>query len=491
MMTAALAFAAAFGVAAVLTPLIRDLAIAWGVVDHALTSRKIHGRPVPRLGGIAIAVAFYVPILGLLLVDSALGARFYAHPVKAFGLLAGGLVIAVLGVFDDLKGASPRLKFAIQFAVAGLMYGVGFRIDHIVTPFGAALDLGVFAIPFTLLWIAGVVNALNLIDGLDGLAGGVAFIALGTILIVAIGRMDAVMMLITAALAGAVLGFLFYNFNPASIFMGDTGSMFLGFVLATTAIGSNERSTSTISMLVPILALGFPIADTLLAMTRRAVRGVPMFSGDREHIHHRLLDLGLSQRKAVLVLYAVSIVLGLGAIGIAYSSSSQTLFFLLALAGMAYLALRHLGYVRVKDAARVLEDRRKNRELRGSIRHVTNDLRSATSLDDVWSALQDASRALGASAIALELPGPRSANDGPFSAGFDDDHALFRVRYSLLVERPGDRNLELGWDDGRSGVDRDTEIAIELLCDHLSITLQRLDRAAVEPVPGMVVNLRR
>jgi UDP-GlcNAc:undecaprenyl-phosphate GlcNAc-1-phosphate transferase len=336
-----------------------------------------------------------------------------------------------------------------------------------------------------------VVNALNLIDGLDGLAGGVAFIALGTILIVAIGRADPVMMFITAVLAGAVLGFLFYNFNPASIFMGDTGSMFLGFLLATTAIGSNERSTSTVAMLVPILALGFPIADTLLAMTRRAVRGVPMFSGDREHIHHRLLDLGLSQRKAVLVLYAVSIVLGIGAIGIAYSSSSQTLFFLLALTGTAYLALRHLGYVRVEDAARVLEDRRKNRELRSAIRRVTDDLRAASSLDDVWGALDDAARALGASAIALELPGPRIANGGPFSAGFEDDQALFRVRYSLLVERPGDRNLELGWNDGRAGVDRDTEIAIELLCDHLSITLQRLDRAAVEPVPGMVVNLRR
>jgi UDP-GlcNAc:undecaprenyl-phosphate GlcNAc-1-phosphate transferase len=271
-------------------------------------------------------------------------------------------------------------------------------------PRAAGRVLGMLGLPFTMLWIAGVINALNLIDGLDGLAGGVALIAIVSTFAISVVHGQPLMILFTAALAGAVLGFLFYNFNPASIFMGDTGSMFLGFVLATTAIQTNQKSSTAVAIIVPIIALGVPIADTLLAMARRAARGAPLFSADRGHIHHRLLALGLSHRQTVLVLYGASIVLGGVALALSYASSSQATWFLLVLSGVAYLALRRLGYIDLEKTQRLLQDRRRNIELRAAIRRISDSLRSARSVDEAWIALGFAAEALGASAVALHLP---------------------------------------------------------------------------------------
>lgn len=489
--TAAVSFISATLAGAVLTPVVRSLARRWGALDHALTSRKIHGKPIPRLGGIAIVVAFYAPLVALSFVNSEVGARFYSQTVKVFGLFAGGLAIAALGVWDDLKGANAKTKFLVQFAVAGLMYALGFRIEQISMPFGGALELGVLALPFTLLWIAGVINALNLIDGLDGLAGGVALIAIATTFAIAVLHGHPLMVLFTATLAGAVLGFLFYNFNPASIFMGDTGSMFLGFVLATTAIQTNQKTSTAVSIVTPIIALGVPIADTLLAMLRRAARGVPMFSADRGHIHHRLLDLGFSHRATVLVLYGASTVLGGVALVLTYASSSQATYFLLALSGVAYLALRKLGFFSLSSARQAFENRRRNLETRSAIRRVGRTLRSAERASDVWLAVWTATSALGASAAALHLPEPLAGGER-FSTGFDEAGSdLFRVRYGLVPERPGDSHLEVGFDDGRTTIERDTEIAIELLCEHVAFALERLEDEAERPPLAKVVNLRR
>ncbi len=491
MRTASVAFIAATLAAAVATPAIRDLAHRWGALDHALTSRKIHGKPIPRLGGIAIVLAFYAPLVALLFVDSGVGRSFYANPYKAFGLFAGGVAIAALGVWDDLKGADAKTKFAVQFAVAGAMYALGFRIDHIANPYGAPIQLGMLGLPFTMLWIAGVINALNLIDGLDGLAGGVALIAICSTFAIAVLQSHPLMILFTAALAGAVLGFLFYNFNPASIFMGDTGSMFLGFVLATTAIQTNHKSSTAVAIIVPIIALGVPIADTLLAMARRAARGAPLFSADRGHIHHRLIALGLSHRQTVLVLYGASIVLGGVALALSYASSSQATWFLLVLSGVAYLALRRLGYINLEKTQRLLQDRRRNLELRAAIRRISDSLRSARSVDEAWIAVGFAAEALGASAVALHLPDEGQDVPHRFTEGFDEaGPELFRARYGVLPERPGDTHIELGWSDGRTSVDRDAEIAIELLCDHLSIALERLESEGEPSILAKVVNLR-
>jgi UDP-GlcNAc:undecaprenyl-phosphate GlcNAc-1-phosphate transferase len=498
--TAAVAFAASTIAGAALTPAVRGLAQRWKLFDHGLSSRKIHGKPIPRLGGVAIVFAFYAPLVALFFVDSDVGRRFWAQPEKALGLIAGGLAIAVLGICDDLRGCGAKQKFVVQFAVAALMYAVGFRIDVIANPFGSPLPLGALGFPFTMLWIAGVVNAMNLIDGLDGLAGGVAFIAIASTFVVSLVHGEPLMMLFTAALAGSVLGFLFYNFNPASIFMGDTGSMFLGFVLATTSLQTQQKSSTAVALVVPILALGVPIADTLLAMFRRAARGAPMFSADRGHIHHRLLAAGLSHRSAVLVLYGASFVLGGSALVLSFASQANGAWVLLVVCLASFVALRRLGFFSVAQVKKVIEDRRKNLDVRREIRRIGDALRQARHFEDLWVALRIAARALDAAAFALHLPADAASDLEAHSEGFDEAGLdLFRARFGLVPERHGDTHLELGWSDGRTAVDRDTEIAIELLCDHLSAAIERIERAAPAPQaegegddePGKVANLRR
>jgi UDP-GlcNAc:undecaprenyl-phosphate GlcNAc-1-phosphate transferase len=290
------------------------------------------------------------------------------------------------------------------------------------------------------------------------------------------------MMLFAAAVAGAVLGFLFYNFNPASIFMGDSGSMFLGFVLATTSVQTNHKSSAAVAMIVPVLVLGLPIADTLLAMGRRAARGVPMFAPDRGHIHHRLLDRGLTQRQTVLVMYGASTLLGLCALGAAVLSPRQALASLAALGVLAFLGLRRLGFFHLTHARRVLEARRRNLSMQGAVRRAGQAIQAARDLDDVWLSLRFAAGALGASAVALRLPGPHPVGAEPFSDGFDAEGELLVARYGLVPERPGEALVELGWSDGRATVDRDTEIAIELLLAQAANPVTRLSH---RPAPEL------
>src|SRR6266540_2827879 len=489
MRTAAVAFVLSMLCGTILTPIVRRIAYRSGVLDHALSSRKIHGRPIPRLGGIAIVIAFYTPLLALAAFPTGVGEMFLAQREHVIGLFGGGLAIALLGLYDDLRGAGAGRKFLVQFTVAGFLYYLGFRIESVANPIGESIALGWVSLPFTVLWIVGVINAMNLIDGLDGLAGGVALVAVVITFLVSFQRGHPLMMLFSSALAGAILGSLFYNFNPSPIFMCDTGSMFLGFVLATTAIQTNQKASTAVAIVVPIIALGVPIADTLLAMARRAARGAPLFSADRGHIHHRLLDLGLSHRQTVLVLYGVSVALGCVALALSYASSSQATWFLLILSGVAYLALRRLGYINLAKAQRVLGDRRRNLELRAAVRQIGQLLRSARGMNEVFSALRVAARSFGACAVALHLD-EVPEDVGPFAEGFEDAPDLFSARYGLFPERPGDSHLELGWSDERTSVDRDIEIAIELLCDHVAAAIERIEAERV-PTPGTkLVNLR-
>ncbi len=477
MRTAAVAFVLAALCSVLLTPMVRDLACRLGWLDHGLTSRKVHGRPVPRLGGVAIVVAFYAPLLALLVVDSATGKAFLADEQRAFGLFAGGVAITALGLWDDFRGTGAGKKFLVQFAVAYAMYQLGFRVEQIAIPFGDPIPLGWLGLPFTLLWIVGVVNAMNLIDGLDGLAGGIALIAVGTTFVVAFQRGQGVMMLFTAALAGALLGFLRYNFNPASIFMGDAGSMFLGFVLATSAIQTHQKSSTAVAMFIPVVALGLPIGDTLLSMTRRAIRGAPLFHSDKGHIHHRLMAIGLSHRQTVLVLYGLCLLLGATAIALTRISGVPAALLLVGLFALAVGLLHRVGYIRFGAADEVLRERSRNLEARASIREIGEMLRGAGGADDVWACVKQAAPAVGAACVQLQLvdrrPGERATLQ--FCQGFDEAPAgLFRARYSLLGERPDDGAIELGWSDGRARVDRDTEIAVELLCEHALNAVQRV-----------------
>jgi UDP-GlcNAc:undecaprenyl-phosphate GlcNAc-1-phosphate transferase len=344
MRTAGVAFVLACLVSALLTPFVRRFALARGLFDDQVLARKIHGRPVPRLGGVAIAAGFYVPLLALLLQASSVGQMFYKNMRMSVAFLLGGLVICGLGLVDDVRGAGAGKKFLVQFVVAGALFAAGIRIEHLTLPFVGSFALGALSLPFTLLWVVGVINALNLIDGLDGLAAGVAFFGVATTFAIAFLRQDPLMMLFMGALAGAIVGFWAYNFNPASIFMGDTGSMFLGYVLGVGAMQTSQKSSTVVAILVPIVALGLPIADTFLAILRRTIAGRPIFSADRQHIHHRLLDMGLSQRKAVFTLYGASIILGVVALLLTLANSAETALILAATGLLGYLGFKRLGY---------------------------------------------------------------------------------------------------------------------------------------------------
>ena len=394
MRTAGVAFVLACLVSALLTPLVRRFALARGLFDDQVLARKIHGRPIPRLGGLAIAAGFYVPLLALLLQASSVGQMFYKNMSVSVAFLLGGLVICGLGLFDDLRGAGAGKKFLVQFAVAGALFAAGIRIEHLTLPFVGSFALGSLSLPFTLLWVVGVINAMNLIDGLDGLAAGVAFFGVATTFAIAFLHHDPLMMLFMGALGGAIVGFWAYNFNPASIFMGDTGSMFLGYVLAVGAMQTSQKSSTVVAILVPIVALGLPIADTFLAILRRAIAGRPIFSADRQHIHHRLLDLGLSQRKAVVTLYGASILLGVVALLLTLANSTETTLILAATSLLVFLGFKRLGYrIALRDAS----------ALPAEAEAAYAGLAQASDERHLWRELRAAAQCLGITALRLSL----------------------------------------------------------------------------------------
>jgi UDP-GlcNAc:undecaprenyl-phosphate GlcNAc-1-phosphate transferase len=332
-------FAAAALVALAATPLARALALRLGVLDRP-DARKMHRRAMPLLGGVALAAGFAA---GLVAAYALPGHR--APDAGLAGLALGSLVIIALGIYDDRWGADARVKLTAQSLAALIVIASGTRIDTLTNPFGGAWHLGALSVPVSLLWIVGITNALNLIDGLDGLAAGIGAIVSLTLFAVAIPDPVSCVPVAALALSGASAGFLRWNFPPGRIFLGDTGSLLLGFVIAVIGMEGFLKGTTALALLVPIVALGVPVADTALAIVRRGARRAHLFQADREHLHHRLVRVGLSPRQAVLVLYWVSISLALTAIGLK-DLPPQKAILVLAVALMAgVLSFRSLVYV--------------------------------------------------------------------------------------------------------------------------------------------------
>ncbi len=308
MRTYLVAFLMALGIAALATPIALQIGRRLHLYDAPDGRRKIHTGLIARTGGLAIAAGFLAPLLGLLFVGNAFAADLKANEVRMTAFLAGAVAILLLGVYDDVRGVGAGGKLVVQAAVGGLLWWAGLRFET-VTLGGDVIAFGMWSLPLTILWVAGIINAMNLIDGLDGLAAGVAFFAALSLFIISLLDGNMMLGLFSAALAGSVLGFLFYNFSPALIFMGDSGSMTIGYVFAAAALWSAGKRSTALALALPVLALGLPIADTVLAFTRRTLNGQSPFHSDRKHIHHRLLDTGMSQRKAVLVLYGLCLTL--------------------------------------------------------------------------------------------------------------------------------------------------------------------------------------
>lgn len=322
-----------------LTPLAERAAIRFGVLDRP-DVRKVHGAPMPLLGGLAVAAGFTAGCGVAFGLD---GARAFDTPI--LGLAIGAIMMILLGVYDDRRGADARLKLAVQALAAIVVIASGSRIAIITNPFGGHWNLGILSVPVSILWIVGITNAINLIDGLDGLAAGIGAIVALTLFAVAVPDPVTFVPVAALALAGACLGFLKFNFPPARIFMGDTGSLFMGFVIAVIGMQGFLKGATALALLVPLLAVGLPVIDTALAIIRRSIQHTHLFRADREHLHHRLLRIGLSHRQAVVVMYWVSAFLALTALSLR-DLPPQKGFLLLAVAFMGgALLLKALGYV--------------------------------------------------------------------------------------------------------------------------------------------------
>lgn len=308
-------FVAACLMALLLTPLVKKFAFWVGAVD-APNHRKVHSRIMPRLGGLAIFLGFcgafliISPAIDSLKMDVALG------------LLLGSLVIVIVGALDDRFELSPKVKLLGQIIAACVVVSFGIQIDLVNIPFGdSELSLSWLSIPLTILWIVGVSNAINLIDGLDGLSAGVSGIATATIMVVALLMGNVTVVLLSVILLGSIIGFLFFNFHPAKIFMGDSGALFLGFALATLSVLGFKQAT-IVSLLMPILILGVPLSDTFFAILRRYVNNLPISAADKNHLHHCLLQMGFSHRKTVLIIYAIAATFGASAVLLFYFKAS-------------------------------------------------------------------------------------------------------------------------------------------------------------------------
>lgn len=302
-----LAFLVALLVAYLMTPPVKRFAEYVGAIDVPKDARRIHDHPIPRMGGLAIFMGFLLSVL-----------LFVTVSTRVLGIVIGALIIVVMGAVDDIVSLRPLVKLAGQILAALVAIRCGVVFAEISNPNFLSPDtfipVGWFSVPLTLLWIVGCTNAVNLIDGLDGLAVGVSAISSLTMLVVSMYVSDPYVSVMLAGLVGACIGFMPYNLNPAKIFMGDVGSQFLGFVLSTVSILGLFKFHAIISFIVPMLALAVPLADTTFAFVRRIAHGQSPFKADRGHLHHRLLAMGMSQKQAVAVIYGISALLGLVAV---------------------------------------------------------------------------------------------------------------------------------------------------------------------------------
>ncbi len=317
------------------TPVVKVLSVKFGAVDVPKDGRRMHDHPIPRMGGLAIFFGFLAAVLVFVPLDA-----------EKKGMLLGAVIIVVLGVLDDKYALPAKPKFLVQIVAALIAVLAGNRIEVLSNPNifsdNPVWQLGWLSYPVTVIWIVAITNAVNLIDGLDGLACGVSTISAATMLVIAlqknVSELDVAVMM--AALVGACIGFLPYNFNPAKIFMGDTGSTFLGYIMATVSVNGMFKQYAFISFVVPFLMLGLPIFDVCFAVVRRVSHGQSPMQPDRGHVHHRLIDMGFSQKQAVGVLYVISAILGLSAVVLTAGGAARAMLFLVAMGVAVAVAWR-------------------------------------------------------------------------------------------------------------------------------------------------------
>jgi UDP-GlcNAc:undecaprenyl-phosphate GlcNAc-1-phosphate transferase len=376
---------------AVFTRCIRDTALARGWITTP-SSHHIHRRPVPRLGGIAIYFSFVV-VAVIMICASAIWKLGIEIELRTFlCILIPGTLIFLLGLYDDIYSVNPRVKFAVQTVAALMLYYFG------IGKFGLPEVLGFhglewLSLPMTVVWVLWITNAFNLIDGLDGLAAGSSLFSTLTLFAVSLISGKGTVAPFALVMAGATLGFLRFNFNPATIFLGDCGSLFLGFMLSALALAASEKTPTIVAVALPIVSFGVPLLETSLSVVRRFLSGRPLFGADREHMHHKLLERGLSQRQAVVILYGASALCGLLSLFLLQPGSGVMAIVLLTLGAVVWMGVKRLGYHEFDELGRVAQrtiDQKRIISNNLAVRRAANKLAEAKSLLQVCSVLQEA-----------------------------------------------------------------------------------------------------
>ncbi|MCF7957222.1 MAG: undecaprenyl/decaprenyl-phosphate alpha-N-acetylglucosaminyl 1-phosphate transferase [Phycisphaerae bacterium] len=406
MKTYIVVYLGAMTMALLLTPLVIFVARALNIYDD-LDVRKVHAHAMPRIGGVAIAVAMLGMILPVLFLNNMIGDVFRNGDKRILVFLAACFFVFLVGLTDDLVGLRVRTKFLGQFAAALTLCLCGIRVDEITLTQGFVLELGWIAWPFTLVWIIGITNAINLIDGLDGLAAGIAAMTSGVIALFCASTNQPIMAVIMLAMMGSLSGFIFYNYNPARIFMGDGGSLFLGFTLAASCVMCLTPQTTITGMAWPILAMGIPIFDTLFSMLRRFLERRSMFSPDRSHFHHRLLDMGLQHKHAVIVMHLVTLFFAAMGTFLLVSQGTRTLMIFGANLVLLILVFRFVGAVRLFETLGRFRQKQKldtqGKGRRRDFEKAQLAFRRARTFDQWWQAVQAAADQMQFAWIVLRV----------------------------------------------------------------------------------------
>ena len=387
-------FAFSLVVSFIATRQVRDVAMRKGWVSLPQDGRHVHQDALPRLGGVAIFLAFSLSLslwLALSLVFPRLLEGIAAHTILRIYIPA--CLIFCVGIYDDLHGVSPYVKFATQAIAATMLFIGGMRILDLPVLFGWHSLPWFVGLPVTILWVAAITNAFNLIDGLDGLAAGSGLFSTLVFFVVALVSHSWLGALVSVALAGSILGFLRFNFNPATIFLGDSGSLFIGFVLSALALAGAQKAPTLVAVAIPVVSFGLPILETSLSILRRLISGRPIFTADREHIHHKLLELGFSHRQVVMVLYAVSALFAMLSLFLLWPTGS-TLGLVLAVVGTGiWLGVQRLNYLEFGEIRRVAQRTIEQRQIvinNLAIRRAIEELKTASDIAAVRSILVSA-----------------------------------------------------------------------------------------------------
>jgi UDP-GlcNAc:undecaprenyl-phosphate/decaprenyl-phosphate GlcNAc-1-phosphate transferase len=445
-----LAFVGCLFLSLVSTWYVRNLANAKGWTDVPKFERHVHTIPVPRLGGVAIYFSFTSVVILAMVVCRLLGIVSPLHAKAMVGLLGPALIVFLLGLFDDLYSVRPYWKFAIQAVAAIWLYAGGYGIHHLGLIYGGQELAWVYCLPLTILWVLLITNAFNLIDGLDGLAAGSGLFTIVVVFVMSLVVPNPLVTFLTIALAGATLGFLRFNFHPATIFLGDSGSLFIGFMLAALALAGSEKAPTIVAVAIPVVSLGLPILDVALAVVRRFLTGKPLFEGDKHHIHHKLLKLGLSQRDAVLSLYAVTA--GFGFLSLVLLQQRRAIALVLAVTGIGiFLGVQQLRYQEFAELLSILQRVSRRRQILAnhvSIRHATDRLRECNEFGPICRILKETLEPVGFDAVGF-----RKSGQNGFSASLieplrysQDGSWIYSWYEREIAEAPWELKVELTGD---------------------------------------------